>query len=108
MTKKIFSFSISLDEDEFIEVEDHVFTTHEILKREDHNVVVLGTKCLDTLKEFKGNLTMKAVQEWLLLSFAIDQSCSFRINRDDHKILEEIIAGREHSISWYVENCQKH
>ena len=108
MTKKIFRFSITLDENEFIEVEDHLFTTHEILKREDHNVVVLGQSALQTLKEFKGKLTMKAVHEWLLLSHAIDQSCSYRINRDDHKILEEILAGRVHNISWYVENCQKH
>jgi hypothetical protein len=100
MTKKIFNFSI--------ELEDHLFTTHDILKREDHNVVVLGSNCLQTLMEFEGKLTMKAVQEWLLLSHAIDQSCSYRINRDDHKILEEILAGRLHNISWYVENCQKH
>ncbi len=108
MTKKIFRFSITLDDSEFIEVENHLFSTHEILKREDHNVVVLGEKALQTLKEFKGKLTMKAVQEWLLLSHAIDQSCSYRINRDDHKILEEILAGRTHPITWYIENCQKH
>lgn len=108
MTKKIFRFSIELEEDEFIEVEDHIFTTHEILKREEHNVVIIGQKFLETLKEFSGQLTMKAVEEWLLLSHAMDQSCSYRIKRDDHKILEEIIAGHEHSISWYVENCQKH
>ena len=108
MTKKIFRFSITFDENEFIEVEDHVFTTHEILKREEHNIVMIGQKCLETLKEFKGKLTMKAVQEWLLLSHAMDQSCSYRIQRDDHKIIEEILAGRDHSISWYVENCQKH
>jgi hypothetical protein len=105
MTKKIFRFSISLDENEFIEVEDHIFTTHDILKREEHNVVIIGPKCLEVLKDFKGQLTMKAVKEWLLLGHALDQSCSYRSKWDDHKILGEIIAGKDHSISWYVENC---
>ena len=105
MAKKIFRFSITLDENEFVQVEDHVFTTHDILKREEHNVVTVGLKCLDALKTFKGTLTMKAVHEWMLLSHALDQSCSYRSKWDDHKILGEIIAGKDHSISWYVENC---
>lgn len=105
MAKKVFRFSITLDENEFIQVEDHIFTTHDILKREEHNVVIVGPKCLAVLKEFQGNLTMKVVKEWLLLSQALDQSCSYHSKWDDHKILEELMAGREHSISWYMDNC---
>lgn len=105
MTKKNFRFNISLDENEFVQIGDHVYTTHELLKREDHNIVVIGPKCLEVLKDFQGHLTMEVVREWLLLSQALDQSCSYRSKWDDHKILEELLAGRAHSISWYVENC---
>ena len=48
---------------------------------------------------------MKAVKEWLLLSYAMDQSCSYHSKWDDYKILEELVAGREHTVSWYIENC---
>jgi len=105
MAKKIFRFSITLDENEFVLVEDHIYTTHDILKREEHNVVIVGPKCLDVLKEFKGRLSLKNVKEWMLLMHALDQSCSYHSKWDENKILEEIIAGREHSISWYMDNC---
>ena len=106
MAKKTFKFSITLDDSEFIQVDDHIFTTHDILKREEHNIEVICPNCLGILKEFQGRLSMKAVQEWLLLSQALDQSCSYESSWDDHKILAEIIAGKVHSISWYVENCR--
>jgi hypothetical protein len=107
MAKKTFEFSITLDNKEFIEVEDHIFTTHESLKREELKIECIGARCLSILKEFEGRLTMKAVKEWLMLSVALDQSCSYHSNWDDHKILEELIAGNEHPISWYVENCHR-
>lgn len=108
MGKKTFKFCITLDENEFIQVEDHIFTSKEILKKEKPNMDMIGPKYLKLLKEFKGEMTMKAVKEWLLLSLALDQCCSYHTRWDDHKILEELLAGREHSISWYIENCQLH
>lgn len=109
MADKTFNFSVTLDEAEFMQVENHIFTTREILKRELPNIDMIGPKYLKMLKNLKiSNLTMKAVKEWLLLSLALDQCCSYHSEWDDHKILEELVAGREHSISWYMENCQKH
>ena len=109
MAEKTFTFSVTLDEDEFVQVENHIFTTREILKRELPNVDMIGPKYLKMIKAFNiKNLTMKAVREWLLLSLALDQCCSYHSEWDDHKILEELVAGREHSISWYMDNCPKH
>jgi hypothetical protein len=105
MTKKTFKFNITIDENDFIQVEDHIYTTRDILKREEPNVEIINPKYLKLLKEFEGRLTMKAVKEWLLLSYALDQSCSYHSKWDDHKILDEILAGREHTVTWYVENC---
>ncbi len=109
MAQKTFNFSVTLDENEFVQVEDHIFTTREILKKEQPNVDMIGPKYLKLLKNLEiDNLTMQAVKEWLLLSLALDQCCSYHSKWDDHKILEELVAGREHSISWYMDNCQKH
>jgi hypothetical protein len=109
MAEKTFNFSVTLDEDEFVQVEDHIFTTREILKREEPNVDMIGPKYLKLLKTLAvENITMKAVKEWLLLSLALDHCCSYHSRWDDQKILEELVAGREHSISWYMDNCQKH
>jgi hypothetical protein len=109
MAERMFNFSVTLDENEFVQVENHIFTTKEILKREEPNVDMIEPKYLKLLKNIEiGNLTMKAVKEWLLLSLALDQCCSYHSKWDDHKILEELVAGREHSISWYMDNCQKH
>jgi len=109
MAQKTFNFSVTLDEDEFVQVEEHIFTTREILKKEQPNVDMIGPKYLKLIKNLEiKNLTMQAVKEWLLLSLALDQCCSYHSNWDDHKILEELVAGREHSISWYMDNCQKH
>ncbi len=105
MAKKTFKFSITLDEHEYVQIEDHVYTTHEILKREDPKIEIIGPRYLQLLKEFEGRLTMKVVREWLLLSYALDQSCSYHSKWNDHKIIEELLAGQEHSISWYIENC---
>ena len=71
MTKKTFKFSLTLDEKEFIQVEDHVYTTHESLKREELNIECIGARCLSILKEFEGRLTMKVVKEWLMLSVRV-------------------------------------
>lgn len=101
-----FNFSITLDSNEFIRVEDHIFTTKGSLKKEEPKVDIIGSRCLKVLKDFEGQLSMDVVNSWLLISRALDQTCSFHSNWDDHKILEELIAGREHTLSWYVKNCQ--
>ena len=105
MSKKTFRFSITLDANEFVQVEDHVYTTHDILKREEPRIEIIGPNYLHLLKQFEGRLTMKVVKEWLLLSLALDHCCSYHSKWDDHKIIEEIISGNEHSVSWYVDNC---
>ena len=51
MAKKTFRFSITLDENEFIQVEDHVYTTHDILKREEPRIEIIGPKYLQLLKK---------------------------------------------------------
>lgn len=109
MAQKTFNFSVTLDEDEFVQVENHIFTTSEIITKEEPNVDMIGPKYLKLLKTLDvENLTMNAVKEWLLLSLALDHCCSYHSKWDDHKILEELVAGREHSVSWYMDHCQKH
>jgi hypothetical protein len=100
-----YNFSVTLDSDEFIKVEDHIFTTKSSLKKEEHKIDIIGYRCLQVLKDFEDSLTMNIVNEWLLTSRALDQTCSFHAKWDDHKILEELIAGRDHPLSWYVKNC---
>lgn len=108
MAEKVLNISVVMDEEDFVQVEDHIFTTKEILKRELPNVDLIGPKYLKLLKRLDvKNITMKAVKEWLLLSLALDQCCSYHSEWDDNKILEELIAGREHSVLWYMDNCQK-
>ncbi|TAJ15634.1 hypothetical protein DMA11_00035 [Marinilabiliaceae bacterium JC017] len=106
MSKVNFTFNITLDDSEFIQVEDHLFTTRASLLKQEHKVDLIGPGCLTILKKFEGQLTMAVVNEWLLLSKALDQTCSFHSKWDDRKILEELIAGHEHPVSWYVQNCQ--
>jgi hypothetical protein len=109
MAEITFNFSVTLDEEEFVQVEDSIFTTREILKRELPNVDMIGPKYLKLIKNLEiNNLTMKAVKEWMLITLALDQCCSYHSEWDDHKILEELVAGTEHSISWYMDNCHKH
>ena len=42
MAEKTFNFAVTLEEDEFFQVEDHIFTTWEILKRELPNIDIIG------------------------------------------------------------------
>ena len=106
MGKMSFTFNITLDEDEFIKVDDHLFTTREILHREEPTVHLINRRFLAMLKEFEGRLTMKAIDEWMLLSRALDQTCSFENRWDDKKILEELLKGQDHPVSWYAKNCK--
>jgi hypothetical protein len=106
MGKINFTFNISLDENEFVRVDDQLFTTRETLRREEPKVHLINAAFLQLLKSFDGRLTMKAVEEWMLLSRALDQTCSFENCWDDRKILEELIKGEDHPVSWYVKNCR--
>ncbi len=105
MSKVDFSFNITLDDTEFIQVGKHIYTTHESLNREEPLIHFIGSKCLSILKKFEGRLTPKVINEWLLLSKALDQTCSYGNRWDDEKIIEELIRGEEHPVSWYVHNC---
>jgi hypothetical protein len=105
MSKVDFSLNISLDTSEFIQVGDNIYTTHDSLNRELPSIHFIGEKCLNTLKKFEGQLTQNIIEEWLLLSRALDQTCSFESQWDDLKIIETLIKGEEHPVSWYVHNC---
>lgn len=106
MTKVDFKFHVALDDSEFIKVEDHLYTTRSTLQREEPTIHMINACCLKILKDFEGQLSQKVVDEWLLLTRALDQSCSYESQWDDHKILEELVAGHQHPVSWYVENCR--
>jgi hypothetical protein len=105
MSKVNFSLNINLDTSEFIQVGDNIYTTHDSLNRELPSIHFIGKKCLKTLKNFEGKLTKKIIEEWLLLSRALDQTCSFENQWDDNKIIDSLIKGEEHPVSWYVQNC---
>jgi hypothetical protein len=98
--------NLYLEEDEFIKVDGCLFTTRESLMREEPKVYLIGKKCLKMLKEFEENLTFKIVNEWMLLSRAMDQTCGFETSWDDRKILSELVKGLDHPVSWYVKNCK--
>ena len=53
MAEKTFNFSVTLDEDEFVQVEEHIFTTREILIREQPNVDMIGPTYLKLLKNLE-------------------------------------------------------
>ena len=107
MSKVTFNFSLTLDEHEFIKVEDDFYTTRHFLLREEPRIHLIEPGCLKVLKQFEGRLTQKVINEWLLLSRALDQTCSFLNKWDDNKIFQELIAGNEHPVSWYVDHCQQ-
>ena len=65
MAEITFNFSVTLDEDEFVQVEDFIFTTREILKRELPNVDMIGPKYLKLIK----NLEIKNSFEFLIFTF---------------------------------------
>ncbi|MCW3805902.1 hypothetical protein [Plebeiibacterium marinum] len=105
MSKVDFSFNISLDDSEFIQVGDNIYTTQESIHREQPAIHFIGSRCLDILKHFEGRLTTKIINDWLLLIKAMDQTTSSRNKWDNYKIIEELINGQDHSVSWYVNNC---
>ncbi|WP_430816116.1 hypothetical protein [Carboxylicivirga sp. RSCT41] len=106
MSQVSFTFTVMLDENEFIRVDDHLYTTRCSLQREEPKIHMIDNCCLEVLKEFEGELTQPMVEEWLLLSKALDQSCSFESKWDDKKIIQELISGSEHPVSWYAAHCR--
>ncbi|MCU4177185.1 hypothetical protein [Carboxylicivirga sp. N1Y90] len=106
MSEVKFTVNVVLDDNEFIKIDEHVYTTRASLQREEMKIHIVDKCCLKVLKEFEGKLSQNVVDEWLLLSRALDQSCSFESNWDDRKILKQLIDGSKHSVSWYATNCR--
>ncbi|MDK2842143.1 MAG: hypothetical protein PWQ17_1648 [Anaerophaga sp.] len=106
MSENKISFGVTLGSDEFVKIEDHIFTTHESLLKEEPQIHLVGKNCLKILKEFEDRLTLKSINEWMLLSRALDQTCGFETSWDDRKILKELVSGQEHPVSWYAHNCK--
>jgi len=106
MSQVNFTFTVMLDENEFVNVDDHLYTTRSTLQREEPKVHMIDKCSLKVLKEFEGQITQPMIEEWLLLSKALDQSCSYGSRWDDKKILQELITGAEHSVSWYANHCK--
>ncbi|WP_066629215.1 hypothetical protein [Labilibacter marinus] len=105
MSQVDITLKITLDDSEFVQVGEHIYTTYESLTREEPTIHFIGNKCLNILKQFEGRLTLKVIKEWQLLSRALDQTCSYSNRWNDEKIIEELINGEEHPVSWYVHNC---
>ncbi|MGQ1784115.1 MULTISPECIES: hypothetical protein [unclassified Saccharicrinis] len=99
------SVKISLDDSQFIQVGEHIYTTLECINNEEQSIHFIEEKCLHILKKFEGRLTDKIIKDWLILSKALDQTCGYSNRWDDDKIIEELIRGEEHPVSWYVQNC---
>lgn len=105
MSKVDLAVKISLDDSQFVQVGDHIYTMLECISNDEQSIHFIGEKCLNLLKSFEGRLTNKIIKEWLVLSRALDQTCSYSNRWDDSKILEQLIQGEEHPVSWYVHNC---
>lgn len=106
MSEVNFTLNVVLDEDEFVQIDEHVYTTKASLQREEIKIHIVDNCCLKVLKEFEGKLTQQVVDEWLLLSRALDMSCCYENSWDDRKILKQLIEGSKHSVSWYAANCR--
>jgi len=106
MSQITFNFKLTLNESEVIRVEDDIYTTHQFLAREEPKFHLIDAGCLRILKKFEGRLSTKVINEWLLLSKALDQTCSYLKRWDDEKIVEELIMGHEYPVSWYFDHCQ--
>lgn len=105
MSKVDLSLKITLDNSQFVQVGDHIYTMLECISDDEQSIHFIGEKCLSLLKNFEGQLSNKIIKEWLVLSKALDQTCSYSNRWDDNKIIEQLIQGNEHSVSWYVHNC---
>nr|WP_319397817.1 hypothetical protein [uncultured Carboxylicivirga sp.] len=105
MSKQL-SLHVVLESDEYIKISDHVYTTKASLLNEETKIHLIEKCCFSILKEFEGQLTQTIVEEWLLLSKALDQSCNYENRWDDRKMLKELIDGHAHSVSWYASNCK--
>ncbi len=101
-----FQLNLNMDADEFIEVDGHLYACKDTIKRETNQLHPISEECLKLLKEFEGKLTQKIIHEWLTLTRALDQSCSYEDQWDDRIILHELIEGRRHSIAWYADHCK--
>jgi len=106
MSKEKLTLEVVLDAGEYIKIDDHVYTTKASLLTEETKIHVVDKCCLNILKEFEGELTQGVVEEWLLLSKALDQSCNYENRWDDRKMLKELIEGKPHPVSWFASHCR--
>ncbi len=106
MKNERYTISITLEPDEYLKVGEDLYTSREYLVTNDLKMHIICRKGLELLKEFEGRLTPKIINEWILLSKALDQVCSFEAEWNDRMILKELVDGKEYPVSWYVEHCQ--
>ncbi len=106
MSRIDFTLNISLDSSELIKVGEHIYTTHESIYREQPTLHFISEEGLQILKKYEGQLTSAIIEEWLVLSKALDQTCGYSSQWDDDKIITELIKGEKHSVSWYVHHCE--
>ncbi len=106
MAKEKYTVSITLEPDEYLKVGEDLYTSREFLISDDLKIHLICRKGLELLKEFEGKLTPRIVNEWILLSRALDQTCNYETKWNDRMIIKELIAGKEYPVSWYVSNCK--
>ncbi len=106
MSRVDITLNISLDDFELIKVGKNIYTTHQSIYREQPNLHFISEEGLQILKKYEGELTSDIIEEWLILSKALDQTCGYSNQWDDNKILQELIKGEKHPVSWYVHNCE--
>lgn len=101
-----FNFSLTLDNQEFIKVGDELYTTRQNLTHKEPRIHLIGSNCLKALKPYEGQLTKAVIKEWVLLNKVLDATNDSTSQWDEKKIIEELIAGHAHPISWYIDNCR--
>ena len=106
MTTINLEMTLNLKEDEYFKVGDHIFTTNEKFKPLEHKLHFCGDCAVKTFKEVEEHLTLEIMTQWSKLARALDQTSSCATQWDNKKIITELIEGKNHSVSWYVENCK--
>jgi hypothetical protein len=106
MTTIDLSFSLQLDEEEYFKVGDHIYTNNEKLKNFEHKLHFCGERAIQAFKKHEKELSFNIMESWSKLCKALDQCTCCCAEWDQEKIIEELISGRTHSVSWYVENCK--
>lgn len=101
-----FNITMTLDDSEFLKIGEELYTTRQSLTHKEPRIHLIGNYCLKALKPYEGRLSKSAIKEWLLLVKVLDATSDSMTKWNEKKIIEELIAGQVHPISWYVENCK--